>query len=55
MMKYQFLLLLFLSLSFSAQKAEFSNVETRKATFEFHKIKGPSLDTGIKEIKTIKK
>lgn len=54
MMKYQFLLLLFLSLSFSAQKAEFSNVETRKATFEFHKIKGPSLGTGVVGMQTIK-
>ena len=54
MMKYQFLLFLFLSLSFSAQKAEFSNVESGKATFEFHKIKGPSLGTGVVGMQTIK-
>ncbi|KIA89350.1 hypothetical protein [Kaistella jeonii] len=53
-MKYQFLLLLLLSLSYSAQKAESSNLEKGKATFEFHKITEPSLGTGVLGMQTKK-
>ena len=54
MMKYQFLLLLLLYLSCSAQQTEISNLKEGKATFEFHKITEPAAGTGVLGMQTKK-
>lgn len=54
MMKYQFLFLLLLSLSCSAQKTEVSNLKEGKATFEFYKITEPAVGTGVLGMQTKK-